>query len=31
VTVYVALLRGVNVGGRGNVDMRELTQLMGEL
>lgn len=23
-TVYVALLRGVNVGGRGNVDMREL-------
>jgi uncharacterized protein (DUF1697 family) len=24
VTVYVALLRGVNVGGRGKVDMREL-------
>ena len=23
-TVYVALLRGVNVGGRGKVDMREL-------
>jgi uncharacterized protein (DUF1697 family) len=23
-TVYVALLRGVNVGGRGRVDMREL-------
>ncbi|MGZ4289834.1 MAG: DUF1697 domain-containing protein [Gaiellaceae bacterium] len=23
-TVYVALLRGVNVGGRGQVDMREL-------
>lgn len=23
-TVYVALLRGVNVGGRGTVDMREL-------
>lgn len=25
-TVYVALLRGVNVGGRGKVDMRELKQ-----
>jgi uncharacterized protein (DUF1697 family) len=24
VTVYVALLRGVNVGGRGKVDMQEL-------
>ena len=23
-TIYVALLRGVNVGGRGKVDMREL-------
>lgn len=30
-TVYVALLRGVNVGGRGTVDMRELKQRFEEL
>jgi uncharacterized protein (DUF1697 family) len=30
-TVYVALLRGVNVGGRGKVDMRELRQRFEEL
>jgi uncharacterized protein (DUF1697 family) len=31
VTVYVALLRGVNVGGRGTVDMRELKQQVESL
>jgi len=31
VTVYVALLRGVNVGGRGKVDMRELKQQVESL
>src|SRR6185312_13232819 len=31
VTVYVALLRGVNVGGRGYVDMRELKQQVASL
>jgi uncharacterized protein (DUF1697 family) len=30
-TVYVALLRGVNVGGRGTVDMRELKQQVESL
>jgi len=30
-TVYVALLRGVNVGGRGKVDMRELKKQFEEL
>ena len=30
-TVYVALLRGVNVGGRGKVDMRELKQQVESL
>jgi uncharacterized protein (DUF1697 family) len=30
-TVYVALLRGVNVGGRGTVDMRELKTRVEEL
>jgi uncharacterized protein (DUF1697 family) len=31
VTVYVALLRGVNVGGRGKVDMRELKRQVESL
>jgi len=31
VTVYVALLRGVNVGGRGKVDMRRLKQQVESL
>jgi uncharacterized protein (DUF1697 family) len=31
VTVYVALLKGVNVGGRSKVDMRELKQAFEEL
>ena len=30
-TVYVALLRGVNVGGRGKVDMRELKKQVESL
>ncbi len=30
-TVYVALLRGVNVGGRGKVDMRELRRQFEKL
>ena len=30
-TVYVALLRGVNVGGRGTVDMRELRKQVESL
>src|SRR4029079_18329253 len=30
-TVYVALLRGVNVGGRGKVDMRHLKQQVESL
>lgn len=30
-TVYVALLRGVNVGGRGKVDMRELKRQVESL
>jgi uncharacterized protein (DUF1697 family) len=30
-SVYVALLRGVNVGGRGKVDMRELKKTFEEL
>ena len=30
-TVYVALLRGVNVGGRGTVDMRELKKQFEQL
>jgi uncharacterized protein (DUF1697 family) len=30
-TVYVALLRGVNVGGRGKVDMRQLKQQVESL
>ena len=30
-TVYVALLRGVNVGGRGKVDMRRLKQQVESL
>jgi uncharacterized protein (DUF1697 family) len=31
VTVYVALLRGVNVGGRGKVDMRDLKKQVESL
>jgi uncharacterized protein (DUF1697 family) len=31
VTVYVALLRGVNVGGRARVDMRELKRRFEQL
>jgi uncharacterized protein (DUF1697 family) len=31
VTVYAALLRGVNVGGRGKVDMRELKRQVESL
>ena len=30
-TAYVALLRGVNVGGRGKVDMRELKRQIEDL
>jgi uncharacterized protein (DUF1697 family) len=30
-TAYVALLRGVNVGGRGKVDMRELKKQVEDL